>query len=402
MDIKHTYHTASRFIAAHGHAIEGATLAFLLMITVTAGELNHRAHFLQIKTTKPAVSSSSSVRSSYAHSLTFVQKRDRRLKARLQKQVVARTTNIAQATPKPYLVLEDLRPAAEEVVSSSSISRRPAPVILEISSAASFSSATASSSSTSESSVSSLPDEALPTGQAGSAKSGASFDSFPAFGRAMHPVYRVPNWGAMTEPAEWNRTYKQLTDADFVRVPSYNMTELLKPMDELVKDRMSDASIKTLTAKLYYSTRHFGAYDLDAGEFSAIHPGIDLKLAEGTPVGAVAGGRVHDVRKDEDGLGLFVLIEHRAPDGQTYYSIYGHLGAASVKKGDTIEAGKMVGTVGMSGFTSGPHLHFQIDRGQADEAAHVIYWPVSMPSRATAERSTINPILFIRQYADGQ
>jgi hypothetical protein len=224
-------------------------------------------------------------------------------------------------------------------------------------------------------------------------------DTFPAFDHAVSPVSHVPNWGAMRSPAEWNRSYEQMTEEDFVQVPAYDMRTLMTPLTVLAKTRDDEETIRMITAKLYYSTRYFGAYDLDAGEFSAIHPGIDLKLADGTPVGAMAGGRVHDVRRDERSLGLHVLIEHRAPDGQTYYSIYGHLDETAVKKGDDVTTGQVIGIVGMTGNTSGPHLHLQIDKGEQNETYHTVYWPSAIPTEEQADASVINPVRFIRMYA---
>lgn len=223
-------------------------------------------------------------------------------------------------------------------------------------------------------------------------------DDFPAFGNAVHPVSKVPAWGVMTKPSEWDRSYSQMKENDFVAIPTYNLSSLMIPMKELLMTRDQPETMELLTAKLYYSTRFFGAYDLDAGEFSAIHPGIDVKLPEGTPIGVVAGGRVHDVRHDEQSLGLHVIVEHHAKDGLVYYSIYGHLAATSVKKGDVLTSGQFIGTVGMTGNTSGPHLHLQIDRGEANEDYHTIYWPTSVPSKQEANQFCINPISFIQQY----
>lgn len=226
----------------------------------------------------------------------------------------------------------------------------------------------------------------------------ATPNDFPVFGNAVHPVAEVPDWGAMKNAAQWNRPYAQMKKDDFVPIPSYNIGSLMIPMKELLATRDQPNTIKILTEKLYYSTRFFGAYDLDAGEFSAIHPGIDLKLAEGTPIGAVAGGRVHDVRHDEQSLGLHIIVEHRADDGRVYYSIYGHLATTSVHAGDSVTAGQFIGTVGMTGNTSGPHLHLQIDRGEANEEYHTVYWPTSVPSSQEADTFAINPITFIQQF----
>ncbi len=301
-------------------------------------------------------------------------------------------------TPADTRIVQETRlivaegPSDIEVVSSSS----EASLYLEESSSEQALSASASSSA--EAASSSVISRRPFFHGAAPVASPVEADVFPAFDHAVSPVSHVPNWGAMTSPAEWNRSYEQMDADDFVQVPAYDLRILMTPLQVLAKTRNKAETIRMITAKLYYSTRYFGAYDLDADEFSAIHPGIDLKLADETPVGAVAGGRVHDVRRDERSLGLHVLIEHRAPDGQTYYSIYGHLDESWVEKGDAVEPGTTIGIVGMTGNTSGPHLHLQIDKGEADEVYHTVYWPTHIPSEEVASIHAINPVQFIRMY----
>ena len=221
----------------------------------------------------------------------------------------------------------------------------------------------------------------------------APVEEFPEFGHASHPVSRVPNWGNMYSSEEWERNYKQMDEADLVPVPRYNLRVLTKPMNELMQDR--EANIAAITAKLYYSTRFMGTYNLDAGEFSGKHPGIDLKLAEGTPVGSIGGGRVYSVNSDPN-LGLNVIVEHQIPDEGTFYSIYGHLGYASVEKGDAVVSGTIIGFVGMTGKTTAPHVHLQVDRGA--EGHYVRYWPKTVPSRDEVNLRTVNPITFVAQH----
>jgi len=219
-------------------------------------------------------------------------------------------------------------------------------------------------------------------------------DPFPTFGHAVFPVASVPNWGAMTTPAEWNRRYEEMSIDDFVPVPAYDLTVLTQPIAKLLRDRR--AQVDCITAKLLYSTRYFGAYDIDADEFSGNHPGIDIKLAEGTPVGSVAGGRVASVSK-RGGLGLAVIVEHRHPAGETFYSVYGHLEITTVRKGDTVSPGETIGTVGMTGKTTAPHLHLQIDQGKPGET-HEPYFPLLMPSPKQANLFGIHPIDFVQRF----
>jgi len=226
-------------------------------------------------------------------------------------------------------------------------------------------------------------------------------DGFPAFDHAVMPVGKAPNWGDMRTPDEWNRWYDELRDEDFVSIPVYDITDLTsKTMKELLETRNDPRTIRILTEKLIYSTRYFGAYDLDAEEFTGIHPGIDIKLAEGTPVGAIAGGRVHAAISKNSGLGLHVIIEHRLPDGSQYFSIYGHLGSVNVAAGDIVKPGDIIGAIGMTGKTTSPHLHLQIDRGYGEEDTHVPYMPDHLPTRSEAARFVVHPIEFIRMYAN--
>ncbi len=218
--------------------------------------------------------------------------------------------------------------------------------------------------------------------------------NFPAFGRTVYPVGKVPNWGAMHAAAEWNRPYDKLASEDFVPVPEYDLQKLLTPFKKYVQEDDTD----DITRKLFYSTKYLSTYSLDAGEYEGTHPGVDLKLALGTPLGAIAGGRVQTVTTTKT-LGLHVIIEHRIGH-QTFYSVYGHLGFAAVKPGQDLEPGEFIGTVGMTGNTSAPHLHLQVDRGQG-AGIHVPYVPSGVMSRAEADRWMVNPIEFIRRYAGG-
>ncbi len=220
-------------------------------------------------------------------------------------------------------------------------------------------------------------------------------EEFPAFEYTVMPVTSTPNWGAMRTPMEWNRSYREMTSADFVELPRYDVIKLKTSLDELAQD-LTESSIALITAKLFYSTRFFGAYDLDSGEFEAVHPGVDLKLARGTPIGAIAGGKVHAVKRSE-GMGLHVIIEHRLPDESVMFSVYGHFDITLVDEGDSVTPGTPIGVVGMTGNTSAPHLHLQVD---ADTGArpHKVYWPSSIPTRAEAAKFTVNPLVFIAKY----
>ena len=87
------------------------------------------------------------------------------------------------------------------------------------------------------------------------------------------------------------------------------------------------------------------------------HNGVDLAAPTGTPIRAVAGGRV--VFADPyAGYGNLIVIDH----GNTLTTHYGHCETISVKPGQTVLPGAILGTVGQTGLATGPHLHFEIRR----------------------------------------
>jgi len=87
------------------------------------------------------------------------------------------------------------------------------------------------------------------------------------------------------------------------------------------------------------------------------HTGLDLGAHAGAAVKAAGGGKV--VRaSDAGGYGNLVIIDH----GHGLETRYAHLQGFSVKVGDVVNAGDVVGQVGATGRVTGPHLHFEVRR----------------------------------------
>lgn len=85
------------------------------------------------------------------------------------------------------------------------------------------------------------------------------------------------------------------------------------------------------------------------------HAGIDIAAPKGTPIGSAAEGVVTFAgwRK---GYGNLVIVEH--PDGRT--TRYGHAEKLFVNEGDIVSAGQKIASVGSTGKSTGPHLHFEV------------------------------------------
>ena len=86
------------------------------------------------------------------------------------------------------------------------------------------------------------------------------------------------------------------------------------------------------------------------------HPGIDLMCPEGTPVVAAADGYV-SMAGDLGTAGYAARIEHGALACETRYC---HLSLLEVLAGDLVAKGQLIGLSGATGYTFGPHLHFDL------------------------------------------
>ncbi len=93
----------------------------------------------------------------------------------------------------------------------------------------------------------------------------------------------------------------------------------------------------------------------------AAHKGIDVRASTGTPVYAAASGVISSAGYNNGGYGNRVMITHHI-DGKTYTTLYAHLNSISVKSGQ-VSRGQKIGTIGSTGDSSGPHLHFEIHSG---------------------------------------
>ena len=104
-----------------------------------------------------------------------------------------------------------------------------------------------------------------------------------------------------------------------------------------------------------------------------VHTGVDIPAPKGTPVLAAAPGKVtwagyglYALKEDpNDPYGLAVAIRHDfGYQGETLYTVYGHMDEINVAKGQHVEGGEMIGKVGDTGQVTGVHLHFEVRVGK--------------------------------------
>lgn len=88
-----------------------------------------------------------------------------------------------------------------------------------------------------------------------------------------------------------------------------------------------------------------------------VHRGVDVSVPSGTPVQAMAPGRV-EFAGVMRGYGKVVILDH----GAGLRSLYAHLSEVQVSTGEEVEGHAVIGLSGMSGDATGPHLHFEVWR----------------------------------------
>jgi len=104
-----------------------------------------------------------------------------------------------------------------------------------------------------------------------------------------------------------------------------------------------------------YRPANFGDRRVINGDPRMPHSGVDIRLPEGTPVRAIADGRVAFAGEQFFG-GRSVVIDH----GAGVFSVYYHLKEFAVAEGQAVSRGDRVGSVGATGRATGPHLHFGV------------------------------------------
>ncbi|MGH9470077.1 MAG: M23 family metallopeptidase [Terriglobia bacterium] len=124
----------------------------------------------------------------------------------------------------------------------------------------------------------------------------------------------------------------------------------------LANPLMRPSDIPTIWPVQGEVTAGFGErMDPFSGE-GAFHAGIDIAAPEGTAVRATAGGIVIQSGPGEPGYGNDVIIDH----GSGIATRYSHLRRIFVVEGQQVQQGEVIGTVGMTGKTTGPHLHYEV------------------------------------------
>ena len=105
-----------------------------------------------------------------------------------------------------------------------------------------------------------------------------------------------------------------------------------------------------------------------------MHTGIDFSAPQGTPIYATGAGTVSLVKTTFSGYGKQVEIDH----GYGHVTKYGHMSEFNVKQGQKVKRGEIIGYVGSTGKSTGPHVHYEvIKNGKKVDPIHYFYQDIT-------------------------
>jgi Peptidase family M23 len=229
------------------------------------------------------------------------------------------------------------------------------------------------------------------------------------FDGTTFPIVYIPDW-TKSENQDKAKRFEDIRISEFVPTPAYDPLALL---DE------KNPSKATTILRYTYTALYMGNYKLDYKENAGWHLWVDIRAPIGTPILSIANWVVvRTIEWDATGNKFIVIRHDGVPlDGtkKSVYSGYLHLSEILVKEGDLVRKWDMIGRVGITGITTTPHLHFQIDTSdapfhpywhftssEAKEAGVGFYDAINIwLNKEKALKYTINPMNFVNTYLSG-
>jgi murein DD-endopeptidase MepM/ murein hydrolase activator NlpD len=140
-----------------------------------------------------------------------------------------------------------------------------------------------------------------------------------------------------------------------VRLSNFEQ-EKYEEVYELLQEKkdLLDHTPSILPARGYH-TRGFGMKLDPFTGYKQFHGGLDIANKSGTQIYATADGVIKSTGY-ADGLGKFIVIDH----GYGYMTKYGHLSKIKVNRGQRVRRGDLIGLMGNTGYSTGPHLHYEV------------------------------------------
>ncbi len=147
----------------------------------------------------------------------------------------------------------------------------------------------------------------------------------------------------------------------------FSMTSLASGAFLLQGDSsLVEASFNPVTQEMIIETKHSISSLVPnmsgiSQEFHIAHPGIDITAPLGSKILPLKKGKVRLVANTQVGYGRWVEIDH----GDGVRSLYAHMGKIQVEEGDEVNTDTALGEVGLTGRTTGPHVHLEVFKGES-------------------------------------
>ncbi|GHV22771.1 peptidase M23 [Spirochaetia bacterium] len=159
----------------------------------------------------------------------------------------------------------------------------------------------------------------------------------------------------------------RLREADDIRSLANYLSSSVEPLKEMGTLLDSQSSLLTEVPNIWPIKGGIGHISMFFGEnenpFSGqiyVHKGIDLSTyRQGDPIVATADGQVVTVDYDGSGFGNYVIIRHK----HGFYTRYGHMLSFKVRTGQRVQQGEIIGYIGNTGLSTGPHVHYEVHIG---------------------------------------
>nr|WP_314442747.1 M23 family metallopeptidase [uncultured Sphingomonas sp.] len=145
--------------------------------------------------------------------------------------------------------------------------------------------------------------------------------------------------------------FEPATNSDPTFKALFNSWKKLDSLQDGVIAVPSDKPVKTAAF-----TSSFGVRNDPFGRGAAMHAGIDLAGPVGTPIYATADGTVTEAAYNNGGYGNLIKLDH----GRGIETRYGHLASYTVRAGERVKRGQMIGRMGSTGRSTGSHLHYEV------------------------------------------
>jgi len=169
--------------------------------------------------------------------------------------------------------------------------------------------------------------------------------------RYSHASRELKKLGLSPDRLAVGGPYEPATKTDPTFKALFNSWKKLDQLQDGVIAVPSDKPVRTAAF-----TSSFGVRSDPFKGGAAMHAGIDLAGPVGTPIYATADGMVSDAGWNNGGYGNLIKLDH----GRGIETRYGHLSGITVRPGDRVKRGQLIGRMGSTGRSTGSHLHYEV------------------------------------------